>query len=153
MPPRSPDSAGSLGPKNGLPARGASPVCGKTRFSGGASRSPTIRLVHSFVTLISSWFAPGFKSAVTFNRYGGAHTRPTGFPFTLTSAISRTLSRTRNNCCPGPNHEREARSVLLYVAVPEKYFTPESELAVQDMSSGISTLAGAPQFGGNVTVH
>ena len=65
--PRSPDSADSLGPKNAPPPRGAGPAWDKTRFSGGASRSPMIRLVHSLVTLISILFSPGLRAEVTFN--------------------------------------------------------------------------------------
>src|ERR1035441_1196829 len=67
--------------------------------------------------------------------------------------MSRTLPRSIHTCCPGLNHVASAVTVLAYVAVPEKYFTPASALSVHDVSAGICTLAGAPKFAGKLSVH
>src|SRR6185437_17048389 len=78
---------------------------------------------------------------------------PTDLPFTFTSAMSRTVPRSIHTCCSGLNHAAGAVTVFEYVAVPEKYFTPAALLSVHETSFGIVILAGAPHFGGNVTVH
>src|SRR5271170_7428719 len=67
--------------------------------------------------------------------------------------MSRTLPRSIHTCCPGLNHDAGAITVFVYVAVPEKYFTPASALSVHDVSFAIGTLAGAPQFAGKFSVH
>src|ERR1035441_9557089 len=67
--------------------------------------------------------------------------------------MSRTLPRSIHTCCPGLNQIAGAVIVLVYVAVPEKYFTPASALSVHDVSAGICTLAGAPKFAGKLNVH
>src|SRR5215203_1809660 len=63
--PSSPDSV-SVG---GGPKKGGAPEA-STFFSAGAERSPRRRFVHSFVTLISRRFAPGFNASVTSTRNG-----------------------------------------------------------------------------------
>src|SRR5262245_21637682 len=43
--------------------------------------------------------------------------------------------------------------VFVYVAVPEKYYTPASALVLHDVSVSKVTLSGAPRPGWNATSH
>ena len=45
----------------------------------------------------------------------------------------------------GANQSRDALMVFLYVAVPEKYFTPSSAFAVRGSSFGSRMRGGAPE--------
>src|SRR5580704_17386983 len=52
---------------------------------------------------------------------------------------------------PGRTHDAATCTVFEYVAVPEKYFTPGSELSVHDISFSMLRLDGAPRLSSKCT--
>jgi hypothetical protein len=72
-------------------------------------------------------------------------------PFTVTWANSRT--RPRFNRTLKPEWSPRKLNCFTYLAVPEKYLTPESLEAVHDDKEAISIWGGASKLGGNATFH
>ncbi len=130
---------------------------GSTRVSAGPSRSPICRFVHSFVTAISTRSPPA--SAHPSHRRDTAAPRPSPPP-------CRSPSPPR---CPAPCPDQAhalagppsasqpaaaPEAVFVYVAVPEKYFTPAVRtLSPRGQRAPSTRSAGAPQLAGNVRLH
>src|ERR1700733_4235761 len=78
---------------------------------------------------------------------------PSDLPLTVTSARFFTSPKSIHTCAPLRNHSAGALMVLVLVPVPEKYFTPASELSLHDDSVSSVIDDGAPQSGGKLTFH
>src|SRR5690349_12621339 len=76
---------------------------------------------------------------------------PSGLPLTETSARFLTSPRSSHSRAPDLNQLVGTSTVLVYVAVPPKYFTPSSLFSVHDVSLSRVILGGAPRSGWKAT--
>src|SRR5438093_10212282 len=104
-----------------------------------------IRLAQPLMTLTSRELVPAFSAEVMSTRNGCFHTMPSDLPFTETSARFLTLPRSNHTRVPGFSHEAGASIEFMYVAAPEKYFMPSSELSFQSLSFWKVAEGGAPR--------
>jgi hypothetical protein len=86
-------------------------------------------------------------NGVTSTRNGAFQMMPSGLPFMVTSAIFFTSPRSTIRRVPDWNQFFGASIEFVYVAVPEKYFTPDSALSDHDTSLSKVIRSGAPRPG------
>src|SRR5882672_10636582 len=115
--------------------------------------SPIRRLGQRLVIRISSWLVPGCRNCVISALKGGFHKIATAWALTKSSAMFLTWPRSSCTRDDLRNHVPGIEILLSYVAVPEKYLTPGSELSVQERSSSNDVWEGAPRLGGKRTSH
>src|SRR5580765_6336458 len=87
---------------------------------------------------------------VRFTRNGGFQRMPSALPLSETSAKFFTTPRSSQICRSARKNSAGTSTSFSYVAVPEKYFTPESLWSGHEINLSTFTSAGAPQFGGKL---